>query len=111
MVHFNIRGFVLAALTAGFVPLGSACYVDEVPPPEYAEGYQPQFYDGYVVYFDEGGRPFYHVNGAVVWVPPTSPLYVGYVNHWHAYGPAYRNWYGHYGYRYHGYRGGGGRRR
>ena len=46
----------------------------------------------------------------MAWVPQSSPLYVGYVNHWHAYGPAYRNWYGHYGYRYHGYRAYGRRR-
>jgi hypothetical protein len=108
MVHFNVRGLALAALMAGFVPLGSACYVEEdVPPPAYAEGYQPQFYDGYVVYYDDVGRPYYYNNGAVFWVPATSPLYIGYVNHWHAYGPAYRSWYGHYGYRYRGYRAGG----
>ena len=109
MFTFSVRSLALSAVMVGLVPLGSACYVDEdLPPPEYAEGYQPQFYDGYVIYYDEVGRPYYHVNGAVVWVPQTSPLYFGYVNHWHTYGPAYRRWYGHYGYRYHTYHGGGG---
>jgi hypothetical protein len=106
MIHFNLRGLALVALMAGFVPLGSACYAEEdVPPPAYAEGYQPQFYDGYVVYYDDVGRPYYYNNGAVFWVPGTSPYYVGLVNHWHMYGPAYHRWYGHYGYRYRGYRG------
>jgi len=105
MIHFNLRGLALVALTAGFVPLGSACYAEaDVPPPVVAEGYEPQFYDGYVVYYDDVGRPYYYVNGAVFWVPATSPFYVGLVNHWHAYGPAYHRWYGHYGYRYRGYR-------
>jgi hypothetical protein len=102
----NFRTLLLSALVSGLAPLGSACYADEqVPPPEYADsGYQPQYYDGYVVYFDGGGRPYYYENGSVFWVPRSSPLYVGYVNHWHRYGPAYNHWYGHYGYRYRTYR-------
>ena len=87
-----------------FAPLSSACYAEAVPAPAYADGYEPQYYDGYVVYYDGYGRPFYHVNGAVYWVPPSSPFYGGYVNHWHSYGPAYGRWYGHYGVRYRGYR-------
>ena len=55
-------------------------------------------------YYDDVGRPYYYAGGAVAWVPQSSPLYVGYVNHWHAYGPAYHRWYGHYGYRYRAYR-------
>jgi hypothetical protein len=105
MPRIPVRSFALVALLAGLVPLASGCYVEADGPPEYAEGYQPQFYDGYVVYYDDGGRPFYHVNGGVVWVPPSSPLYVGYVNHWRTYGGAYRGWYGRHGYRYRSYRG------
>lgn len=95
----------LAVLVATFVPTGLGCYVEEVPPPAYADGYEPQYYDGYVVYYDEGGRPFYYVNGAAVWVPSTSPFYAGYVNHWRLHGEGYRHWYVHHGYRYRGYRG------
>jgi hypothetical protein len=90
--------------------LGTGCYVDAQTEPVAVEGYQPQYYDGYVVYYDGGGRPYYYNNGAVYWVPATSPYYGGYVNHWRAYGPAYGRWYGSYGYRYRGYRGGAGRR-
>jgi hypothetical protein len=102
----RIRTLLLSGLMLGFIPLGSACYAEEeVPPPEYVDtSYQPQYYDGYVVYYDGVGRPYYYVNGAAVWVPPSSPLYIGFVNHWHRYGPAYGHWYAHYGYRYHGYR-------
>jgi hypothetical protein len=104
MNTLNVRGFALAAVLAAFAPVVSGCYVEEVPPPEYAEGYQPEYYDGYVVYYDDIGRPFYYVNGAVVWVPPTSPFYARYTAHWRMYGPSYRGWYAHYGYRYHTYR-------
>ncbi len=101
----SLRTLILPLLIVGFAPAGSGCYAEEVPPPEYADsGYQPQYYDGYVVYYDEVGHPYYYQNGAVYWVPVTSPFYVGFVNHWHRYGPAYRHWYGHYGYRYHAYR-------
>jgi hypothetical protein len=109
MRTFSLRGVLLAALMAAFVPLGSACYAeDDIPPPEYAaeDGYEPPTYDGYVVYYDDVGRPFYYVNGGVAWIPATSPFYVGYVNHWRLYGPAYRRWYASRGYAYRGYRGG-----
>lgn len=96
---------VLAALLVGSAAVGSAaCYVeDEGPPPAYGE-YQPQYYDGYVVYYDGVGRPYYYVNGAVYWVPPGSPFYVGLVNHWRVHRDGYARWYGHHGYRYRAYR-------
>lgn len=85
--------------------LGAACYVEAVPPPPvYVDGYDPMFYDGYVVYYDHYGRPFYYANGAILWISPAVPEYPRYVAHWHAYGPAYRSWYVHHGYRYRGYR-------
>jgi hypothetical protein len=100
----TVRGIALAALMAALVPMASGCYADAEEEPAYAEGYQPQFYDGYVVYFDEGGRPYYYANGATFFVPQTSPVYLGLVNHWHVYGRAYHGWYAHRGYRYRGYR-------
>jgi hypothetical protein len=101
----TIRSLALASVMVGFAATSSACYVEEeAPPPVYVEGYEPMYYDGYVVYYDDVGRPFYYVNGVVYWVPPTSPVYVGLVRHWRTYGPGYRHWYGNYGYRYRGYR-------
>jgi hypothetical protein len=95
---------ILLLGTAAMLPQG--CYVEE---PVYAEGYQPAFYDGYMVYYDGYGRPFYYENGVPFWVPIGSPYYAGLLAHWHHYGPAYGHWYAHYGYRYRGYRGRGGR--
>jgi hypothetical protein len=72
----------------------------------YYGGYEPAFYDGYVVYYDGIGRPFYYANGIPLWVPHGSPYYAGLVDHSHAYGHAYGGWYADRGYRYHAYRGG-----
>jgi hypothetical protein len=101
----RIGSLALATLvTVLLAPMSTGCYADDPPPPpDYADGYAPMYYDGYVVYYDDGGRPFYYVNGAVAWIPPTSPFYVGYVDHWRTYGPAYHRWYAHYGQRYTGY--------
>jgi hypothetical protein len=95
--YCGARAVVLAAL----MTTGSACVVTEdVEPAGYAESYEPLYYDGYVVYYDDVGRPYYYENGAVIWVPPTSPLYVGFVDHWRYHRPAYSHWYAHEGYRY-----------
>jgi hypothetical protein len=111
----TLRGVLLTAIVTASAALGTACYDEpEGPPPAYADAedtYEPQYYDGYVVYYDDGGRPYYHVNGGVFWVPVESPHYVILVNHWRLHGPAYHRWYVRHGYRYRGYRGGRGHRR
>jgi hypothetical protein len=105
MNTLTLRSLVVTILMTGLLP-SAACYVEEeVSPPVYADGYQPQFYDGYVVYYDQAGRPIYYLNGGAYWVPATSPVYVGLVNHWHVYGPAYGRWYVNHGFGYRGYRG------
>jgi len=96
------RGCVAAACLVGAAST-QACYVEEDVPVRYA-GYEPAYYDGYVVYYDSIGRPFYYVNGVPLWVPLGSPYYAGLANHWRVYGPAYGGWYAHYGYRYRGFR-------
>ncbi len=101
----KLKAKTVALLMALAAPLASGCYVEEqVGPPVVVGGYAPQYYDGYVVYYDDFGRPYYHANGAVVWISPTVPAYGGLVAHWRAYAPAYRSWYVNYGYRYRAYR-------
>jgi hypothetical protein len=102
----HARSALFVALLAGLTTVGgSACYVEEEgPPAAYADGYAPQYYDGYVVYYDQVGHPYYYANGAVFWVPPASPFYFGLVNHWRYHRDAYYRWYGNRGYRYRAYR-------
>jgi hypothetical protein len=100
-------GAILAALSAAAV-LGG-CF----PPPgvtvrasapAVAYGYTPQYYDGYVVYYDNYGQPFYYMNGAPVYIPSSHPQYGVYVSHYHSYGPAYNQWYASHGAHYRAYR-------
>jgi hypothetical protein len=109
MTAATLRILMVALFLSGAVAMDEACYVEEDVPLRYA-GYDPAFYDGYVVYYDQVGRPFYYLNGIPVWVPPTSPAYLRLVNHWRVHAGAYPGWYAHYGYRYRGYRGGDWRR-
>lgn len=69
------------------------------------DGYEPAYYDGYVVYYDNIGRPYYYDRGAVIWNSPSSPHYGPLVHHYRYYGPRYHQWNSHYGARYHNYRG------
>lgn len=108
MSHAHIRSLVVAALLS-VCAAGSGCYADVRAEPSVVDGYEPQYYDGYVVYYDGGGRPFYYVNGATVFVPQTSPYYNGYVNHWRTSGHGYNRWYGRQGRRYQTYRAAPGR--
>jgi len=105
----GLRGWTagLGMLAIGVAMSMSGCYAEAegtIPPPQYEYGYAPVYYDGYVVYYDEAGRPYYYLNGAVQFVPQTSPLYLGLVAHWNAFGPHYRDWNVHAGERYRTYR-------
>ena len=120
MVSLRRSGLVFAVLAcAAFAP---GCYAQAgtstVTSAEVDE-YPPAYYDGYVVYYDNVGNPFYYDRGAVVWVPHSSPHYVGLGNHYHVTGRSYGRWNNNHGgqyrnYRaapgyhaYHGYNGGG----
>ena len=108
-MHIVRRALAVTAVLAT-AALGSGCYsYVDTETPVYAagevDGYAPAYYDGYVVYYDTGGRPYYYDNGgAALWVSTGSPYYPGLVNHWHVYGRAYPGWYAHSGYRYRSYR-------
>ena len=99
----------ILALCVPVLALGG-CYADMEPQPTYVtsaevDGYVPAYYDGYVVYYDDYGRPYYYgPNGVAIWVDAGSPHYWGLVQHWRVYGHAYPRWYAHYGARYRGYR-------
>lgn len=111
----RIGSVVLALMTAGLAATTTGCYAEEeVPPPAYvADDYAPMYYNGYAIYYDDYGRPFYYADGAVVWVPPTAGVYVGLVNHWRVHRWAYGRWYHAHPYVHYGFHGGyrGGYRR
>ena len=100
-----LRNLLVVAVLAGSMSI-AGCYVETVGPEGVAVGnygYDPIYYNGYMVYYD-AGRPFYYLNGAVVWISPADPYYNTYITHWRTYGAYYGRWYGAYGARYRGYR-------
>jgi hypothetical protein len=112
MITPSLRSILLVAAVAAAAPVVSGCYADYGDPDTvYVEGggYHPMYYDGYVVYFDGYGRPYYYNGGSVYWVPRESPYYGGYVAHYNTYGRSYRTWYTRGGYRYRTYRSSPGR--
>ncbi len=98
----------ILAIALALALAGCDAYVE--PRPTYVtagevDGYVPAYYDGYVVYYDDVGRPYYYgPNGVAIWVEPGSPHYWGLVQHWRVYGRAYPRWVSHDGYRYRSYR-------
>jgi hypothetical protein len=61
-------------------------------------GYSPILYNGYVVYYADGGSPYVWISGAQTWIPePERPRYVA---HYHQYSSAYQDWYRNRGHTY-----------
>ena len=96
---------LLLVAALGTAVLASGCVVRTVPPPRatvVTYDYTPMLYNGYVVYYDVAGRPYYYVGGMRYWVPRTYwPRYRGYYYRHRRY---YWRWYHHRGYRYRGRR-------
>jgi hypothetical protein len=106
---YRIFAAAALALTAGAL---GGCYV-EGEPARYAEepdgevveyrGYRPQYYEGYVVYYDSYARPYYYARGVPYYVPRAYVGYGGLVRHYHTYRAVYPHWYARYGVRYRTY--------
>jgi hypothetical protein len=67
--------------------------VYQTPAPVANTAYVPQYYNGYPVYFDTSGYPFYYLNGITNYVPRSCACYVGLVNHYRTYQVGYQQWY------------------
>lgn len=72
----------------------SGCYVyaDPVPVARVETSYEPMFYEGNPVYYDDAGAPFIYVGAGIHYIPTTYVSYGLYVNHYHRYQPGYRTW-------------------
>jgi hypothetical protein len=74
----------------------------EVTVPMAEFGWDPIYYDGYVIYYSDEGLPFYYVDGVQVWIPAHERYY--YVDYYHQHRDAYQTWYRQRGHQYQGYR-------
>lgn len=99
MLASSVRWIVFCAVIAACAPISAGCVV-ALPPPATVDGYEPRFYDGYVVYYDADGAPYYYMDDVVYYVPPTHVHYHVLVEHYHTHKARYHRWYEHDGYRY-----------
>lgn len=87
----------LFALQMGCVAYATT---EPLPPPEPAAAvvvdYSPLYYQGNVVLYDEGARPYYVVSGRPYYVPRTYANYNVLVRHYHRSPAAYHRWHSHH---------------
>jgi len=84
---------VVAALGVG----ASGCTVRggvyAATPASRVEVYEPMYYNQSVVYYDDGGAPYYYQGDSVIYVPRTHASFNVYVGHYHSHRASYRHWY------------------
>jgi len=109
---------IFLAAIIGLVASSSGCTIRARTPSVSVSGpriatsyYTPLYYNGYVVYYDNVGRPMYYVNGTRYYVPRTYASYGRYVSYYRTHRRHYYRWYRARGRRYRGYRRRGYRRR
>jgi len=66
--------------------------------------YDPFLYDGYLVYYDSAGLPYYYLNGEPVYVPQDAGGYGNLIEHYRTYRPNYEQWYRTRGHLFYAYR-------
>jgi hypothetical protein len=99
MLGARFHWIVLSAVIAATAPMVGGCVV-EAESPEAYNGYEVQYYNGRVVYYETDGRPYYYHNNSVYYVPQTHPHYNTLRTHYYRERPRYHNWYSRRGYRY-----------
>lgn len=99
----KIPRLVLAALLFAFAAPLAGCEYEEAEVPVAGYGYEPSYYNGYVVYYDAGGLPYYYVDGSMYYVPRSYVYYDSLCDHYRVYRPYYQRWYVSGGYRYQRY--------
>jgi hypothetical protein len=82
----------LGVAASGCTVRGGAYATTPVPAAR-VEVYEPMYYDGYVVYYDDHGAPYYYVGDTVTYVPRTHASFNVYVGHYHKHRASYRHWY------------------
>lgn len=102
------RTGLAVAIVAGALLGPSGCVVAPYPTEVAISGpavyyYTPLFYQGYVVYYDNG-RPYYYRNGVNIYISTNYSGYRGLVAHYHKHRPQYERWYHAHGVNYREYR-------
>lgn len=87
----------ISLVAAGMAILGTGCAIRATPAAYVSADadvdYEPAYYDDYVVYYDDGGLPYYYSSGRVVYVPQTDVRFRVLTGHYHSHRAQYRSWY------------------
>jgi hypothetical protein len=103
MQNHNWRTIVRLTVTVFFAAVLSGCatyYPGYASDDIWVDYYTPQFYDGYPVYFDRVGVPFYYRGERIVYVPRSYRRYRDLTVHYKRHRPHYHRWYDERGHRY-----------
>lgn len=105
----SIANAVLAAIVAVGVLLSTSGCVYVARPGAALAGpaasyYSPQYYDGYVVYYDRAGLPYYYSGGRTNYVPRKYRGYGSLVDHHRVHRPHYDRWHRTRGAKFRSYR-------
>ena len=87
---------VMLAMVGAIGLVSSACVVtvDEPAAPAVSTSYYtPLYYNGYIVYYDASGLPYYYYGGRIMYVPRPYHLYNRYVGYYARHRSYYRRWY------------------
>lgn len=91
----------ISLIAVGIAIVGTGCTVQATPAAyvsmEADAEYEPSYYDDYIVYYDDGGLPYYYASGRIVYVPRTDVRYRVLTGHYRSHRNEYRSWYRVYG--------------
>lgn len=94
---------LFAAAIAGALAIAAPSYAAASPFVPATSDYTPQYYMGYLVFFEADGTPFYFANGVRYYVPGCLADHALLVRHYRLHARGYRRWLG-IGWRYRLYR-------
>lgn len=100
----SMRKMLTTAAVVGAVLIAAPSYADASPLTMSTTYYSPQFYQGYVVYFDSYGQPYYFINGTKIFVPRCHLDHGRLVRHYRVAWRPYNRWYRWAGWRFKRYR-------
>jgi uncharacterized membrane protein YgcG len=104
MLIRNLPRSVLVVISLALAAPLAGCEMEEAEVPVAGAGYEPTYYDGYMVYYDGAGLPYYYMDDTMYYVPRSYAYYDSLCDHYQVYRPYYHRWYVSGGYRYRGYR-------
>jgi hypothetical protein len=88
----KIALLLLSGAATCLLSAGCTVYESTEPAVVQEESYQPMYYEGNVVYYDDVGAPFVWIDGRIVYVAHSYVHYDALVTHYHRHNRGYHRW-------------------